>query len=148
MHSGIYADLWNRQSGGFLADPDILESNFLNAAYGLKPNLAAFTDNLGQRLAIEDLSFKPWCAARQTIAGAVEIVADRATREPFPKEARLAQRAARLMERHGLLGRGGDIFPIAPPLCVTRGEADFLVSQLEAVIAELQADLLTRGKAA
>ena len=55
---------------GFLADPDILESNFLNAAYGIKPDISAFTHNLGQRLAIEDLSFKPWCAARQTIAGA------------------------------------------------------------------------------
>jgi adenosylmethionine-8-amino-7-oxononanoate aminotransferase len=82
------------------------------------------------------------------LMAAVEIVADRTTREPFPKEARLGQRAGRLMERHGLLGRGGDIFPVAPPLCATRSEVDFLVSQLEAVIAELQADLLTRGKAA
>jgi adenosylmethionine-8-amino-7-oxononanoate aminotransferase len=79
---------------------------------------------------------------------AVEIVADRATREPFPKKARLAQRARPLMERHGLLGRAGNIFFIAPPLCVTRGELDFLVNQLGAVIAELQADLLTRGNAA
>src|SRR6202000_3226035 len=71
---------------------------------------------------------------------AVEIVADRATREPFPKEARLAQRAARLMERDGLIGRAGDIFYVAPPLCVTRGELDFLVRQLDAVIGELQAD--------
>jgi adenosylmethionine-8-amino-7-oxononanoate aminotransferase len=79
---------------------------------------------------------------------AVEIVANRATREPFPKEARLKQRAGLLMERHGLLGRAGDIFFVAPPLCVTRGEVDFLVSQLDAVIAELQADLLTRGNPA
>jgi adenosylmethionine-8-amino-7-oxononanoate aminotransferase len=79
---------------------------------------------------------------------AVEIVANRATREPFPKEARLARRAGLLMERHGLLGRAGDVFFVAPPLCVTRDEVDFLVSQLDAVIAELQADLLTRKKAA
>jgi adenosylmethionine-8-amino-7-oxononanoate aminotransferase len=79
---------------------------------------------------------------------AVEIVANRATKQPFPKEARLAQRAGLLMERHGLLGRAGNIFYLAPPLCVTRGELDFLVCQLGAVIAELQADLLTRGNAA
>ena len=48
------------------------------------------------------------------------------------------------MERHGLLGRAGNIFFIAPPLCVTRSELDFLVNQLDAVIAELQDDLLTR----
>jgi len=79
---------------------------------------------------------------------AVEIVANRTTREPFPQEARLARRAGLLMERHGLLGRAGDVFFVAPPLCVTRSEVDFLVSQLDAVIAELQADLLTGEKAA
>src|SRR6185437_3049913 len=79
---------------------------------------------------------------------AVEIVANRATKEPFPKEARLAQRASLLMERHGLLGRAGNVFFIAPPLSVTRGELDFLVRQLDAVIAELLGDLLTRGQAA
>jgi adenosylmethionine-8-amino-7-oxononanoate aminotransferase len=79
---------------------------------------------------------------------AVEIVADRTTREPFPKKAGLARRAGRLMDRHGLLGRAGNVFFIAPPLCVTRGELDFLVNQLAAVIAELQADLLTQGTAA
>jgi adenosylmethionine-8-amino-7-oxononanoate aminotransferase len=79
---------------------------------------------------------------------AVEIVVNRATKEPFPKQARLAHRAGLLMERHGLLGRAGDIVFVAPPLCVTRSEVDFLVAQLDAVIAELQADLLTRGNAA
>jgi adenosylmethionine-8-amino-7-oxononanoate aminotransferase len=82
------------------------------------------------------------------LIGAVEIVADRTTKEPFPKEAGLARRVGLLMERHGLLGRGGDVFFVAPPLCVTRAEVDFLVSQLDAVLAELQADLLTRGTAA
>jgi len=82
------------------------------------------------------------------LISAVEIVADRTTREPFPKKAALAQRAGLLMERHGLLGRAGDIFFVAPPLCVTRGDVDFLVSQLDAVIAELQAELLAQGNAA
>jgi collagen beta-1,O-galactosyltransferase len=36
------------------------------------------------------------------------------------------------MERHGLLGRGGDVFFAAPPLCVTSGEIDHLVSQRRA----------------
>ncbi len=79
---------------------------------------------------------------------AVEIVANRRTKEPFPKEARLSQRAGLLMERHGLVGRAGDIFFLAPPLCVTRSEVDFLMSQLDAVIGELQADLLSRAVAA
>ena len=82
------------------------------------------------------------------LIAAVEIVANRETKEPFPKEARVAERARQLMERHGLLGRAGNIFYLAPPLSVTRSELDFLVCQLDAVIAELQADLFTRGKAA
>jgi 4-aminobutyrate---pyruvate transaminase len=82
------------------------------------------------------------------LIAAIEIVANRDTKEPFPKEARVAERARQLMERHGLLGRAGNIFYLAPPLSVTRSELDFLVSQLDAVIAELQADLLTRGNAA
>jgi adenosylmethionine-8-amino-7-oxononanoate aminotransferase len=52
------------------------------------------------------------------------------------------------MERHGLLGRAGNIFFLAPPLSATRGELDFLVNQLDAVIGELQADLLTHRSAA
>ncbi len=52
------------------------------------------------------------------------------------------------MERHGLLGRAGNIFFIAPPLCATRSELDFLVNQLDAVIAELQDTLLTGRNAA
>jgi adenosylmethionine-8-amino-7-oxononanoate aminotransferase len=79
---------------------------------------------------------------------AVEIVASRATKEPFPKEARLAERVRLLMERHGLLGRAGDIFFVAPPLSITRSELDFLVGQLEEVIAELQAELFMRRQAA
>ena len=55
---------------GFLADPDILESSFLGGAYeGIDP-IAAFTSNLGAQLCVNDLSFKPWCAARQAMAGA------------------------------------------------------------------------------
>jgi adenosylmethionine-8-amino-7-oxononanoate aminotransferase len=82
------------------------------------------------------------------LIAAVEIVANRATKEPFPKEAGLARRAGLLMERHGLLGRAGNVFFIAPPLSVTRGELDFLVTQLDDVIAELQTDLVSRRRAA
>ena len=82
------------------------------------------------------------------LIAAVEIVANRATKEPFPKEAGLARRAGRLMERHGLLGRAGNVFFIAPPLSVNRSELDFLVNQLDAVIADLQDDLLSRRHAA
>jgi 2-methylcitrate dehydratase PrpD len=53
---------------GFTSDLNLLDSGFLDGIYGIAPNVAAFTGNLGQRFALDDTSFKPWCAARQTIA--------------------------------------------------------------------------------
>ena len=55
---------------GFVSDPDILEGAHFTNAYNITPKRDALTKNLGEQLAIEDLSFKPWCAARQTMAAA------------------------------------------------------------------------------
>jgi 2-methylcitrate dehydratase PrpD len=53
---------------GFTSDLNLLEGGFFDGVYGITPNITAFTENLGQRFALDDTSFKPWCAARQTIA--------------------------------------------------------------------------------
>lgn len=50
---------------GFTADIDILRSRFLPDVYGIEPDIAAMTSN---SLVFPDVSFKPWCAARQTMA--------------------------------------------------------------------------------
>jgi adenosylmethionine-8-amino-7-oxononanoate aminotransferase len=68
---------------------------------------------------------------------AVELVRDRATREPFPAAAGLKRIAQESMDRHGLLGRGGDIFFLAPPLCVNRDEIDHLIARVDAVLGDL-----------
>ena len=72
------------------------------------------------------------------LLAAVELVKDRDTREKFPKEAELANKMAPLMDKHGLLGRGGDIILIAPPLCITKDEVDHVVSQVDQIIGELE----------
>jgi adenosylmethionine-8-amino-7-oxononanoate aminotransferase len=72
---------------------------------------------------------------------AVELVRDRVTREPFPPEAGLKHAAQLAMDRHGLLGRGGNIFPLAPSLCVTRGEVDELIERVDAVLGDLDRQL-------
>ena len=76
---------------------------------------------------------------------AVEIVRDRFTREPFESSAGLSRAAKELMDRHGLLGRGGDIFPLAPSLCVTYGEIDHLLGRLDAVLSGLDRRLRCRS---
>ena len=53
---------------GFTSDLSLLDGEFLKGIYGITPDVAAFSKNLGQRFAFDDLSFKPWCAARQTMA--------------------------------------------------------------------------------
>jgi adenosylmethionine-8-amino-7-oxononanoate aminotransferase len=75
---------------------------------------------------------------------AVELVRDRETRERFPAVAGLTKMAEQLMTRYGLIGRGGDIFYLAPPLSVTRDEIDYLILQLDGVLADLQAELGVR----
>ena len=53
---------------GFTSDLSLLDGGFLNGIYGITPNIRAFTEDLGHSFALDDTSFKPWCAARQTIA--------------------------------------------------------------------------------
>ncbi|MBV9970109.1 MAG: MmgE/PrpD family protein [Xanthobacteraceae bacterium] len=53
---------------GFTADLDLLRSQFLPGVYGIAPDLAALTDATAEQPAFAEVSFKPWCAARQTMA--------------------------------------------------------------------------------
>jgi 2-methylcitrate dehydratase PrpD len=64
--SGVTAALAAR--AGFTADREVIRSRFMPDIYGIEPDLAAMTDGLGERLALAEVSFKPWCAARQTMA--------------------------------------------------------------------------------
>jgi 2-methylcitrate dehydratase PrpD len=64
--NGLVAALAARQ--GFTSDCSLVEGQFLPAVYGVMPDLAALTDGLGERVALTEVSFKPWCAARQTMA--------------------------------------------------------------------------------
>jgi 2-methylcitrate dehydratase PrpD len=52
---------------GFTSDLSLIEGPFLSGIYGVKPNVAALTDGLGERTVLHEISFKPWCAARQTM---------------------------------------------------------------------------------
>ena len=67
---------------------------------------------------------------------AVELVADRATRAPFPRSARVTERAVAAARERGLLlysstgcadGVEGDLVMLGPPLVVTDAEVDELV---------------------
>src|SRR5271170_7182180 len=53
---------------GFTSDLGLLDGGFLPGAYGITADIDAFTRDLGEHFALDDTSFKPWCAARQTMA--------------------------------------------------------------------------------
>jgi 2-methylcitrate dehydratase PrpD len=53
---------------GFTADRRIFEGGFLTNIYGIAPRAAALADGFGIDWMLGQVSFKPWCAARQTMA--------------------------------------------------------------------------------
>ena len=71
----------------------------------------------------------------------MEIVKDRDTKEYFPAEAELGPKLTQGFSSNGLILRGGDVMNIAPPLCVTSGEIDEIVSVLDRVIGQTARDL-------
>jgi 2-methylcitrate dehydratase PrpD len=54
---------------GFTADLNLFENGFFSTVFGITPNTPALVEQLGARYKFEEVSFKPWCAARQTMAG-------------------------------------------------------------------------------
>src|SRR5262249_22806784 len=64
--NGLNAALAAQQ--GFTADRKLFEGRVLPDVLGVTPDIAALTDGLGERIALAEVSFKPWCAARQTMA--------------------------------------------------------------------------------
>jgi 2-methylcitrate dehydratase PrpD len=64
--NGLAAALAARQ--GFTSDRSLVESQFLPGIYGVTPDTDALAEGLRERVALTEVSFKPWCAARQTMA--------------------------------------------------------------------------------
>jgi 2-methylcitrate dehydratase PrpD len=71
--TGLVAALAAR--AGFTSDLALLDGTFVSGIYDVKPDMAALTGALGDRFVIGEVSFKPWCAARQTMA-ATQAVAE------------------------------------------------------------------------
>jgi 2-methylcitrate dehydratase PrpD len=66
--NGVRAAFWAMD--GFTGDLGLLDGEHLSSAYGTRQNAAALTERLGEASAVAETSFKPWCAARQTMAAA------------------------------------------------------------------------------
>ncbi len=54
--------------GGFTSDLNLFEGRYFPGIYDIAPDIAALTGGLGERVTLREVSFKPWCAARQSMA--------------------------------------------------------------------------------
>ncbi|MEL6220458.1 MAG: aminotransferase class III-fold pyridoxal phosphate-dependent enzyme, partial [Pseudomonadota bacterium] len=78
------------------------------------------------------------------LIGAIELVADKATRTRFPQEGTTGMQARDLSLANGLVMRATrDTMLISPPLCITEEECDQLVERAHKTLDDL-ADLKTR----
>ena len=72
----------------------------------------------------------------------VDLVADRSTKEPFPADVKVGDMArSKLRERRVLVAPGGSEVKFLPPLCITRDEADELITALDEVLGEMSNEL-------
>jgi len=70
--TGLTAALAAR--AGFTSDLGLLDGEYLPGIFGVKPDPAALTQGLGEQLRLGEVAFKPWCAARQTMAATQALI--------------------------------------------------------------------------
>jgi 2-methylcitrate dehydratase PrpD len=119
------------------SDLNLLEGSFFSAVFNILPKADALIEGLGASLKLAEVSFKPWCAARQTMAAtqglreimdegvaAADIVAiDVAVPPPFLKmvdHGIVGGRTARLTSQPYQIA----VATIAPELAYDVGQSD------------------------
>lgn len=121
---------------GFTSDVGLLDGPFLPGVYRIEPNKAALIAGLGATFALDEVSFKPWCAARQTMAATqavIELVASGVTPDAITQLTAFVPPAHRPMVDHGV--RTGDrgsfltSLPYRVALAVLMPAAAFEVAQ-------------------
>ena len=91
------------------------------------------------RLALSTLEGLAWVGdiRQYGLAAGIELVADRATRAPFPAAERRGMRVCRAARRHGVFLRPlGDVIVVMPPLTITDQEIERVAEALRAAIPE------------
>jgi adenosylmethionine-8-amino-7-oxononanoate aminotransferase len=75
---------------------------------------------------------------RRGLMVGIELVADRATRAPYPTAARIGHRVCAAMREHGVIVRAlGSVIVLMPPLSLKHDELDLLVSATARAIREI-----------
>ncbi len=73
---------------------------------------------------------------------AVELVSDRSTKASFPSDQRVGERLTEKFRKHGLIFRArGNLLHFAPPLCLTRQDADEIVHAVDLGLWEFEGEM-------
>ncbi len=77
------------------------------------------------------------------LIGALELVADKVTREPYPPAAKMAAKVSEACLAEGLILRPlpGDVLAICPPLIITQDEIEDLFDRLRRALAQVNRSL-------
>jgi len=115
-----------------LANLEIFETeDVLGRVARTGARLATRLEELRARACVGDIR------QRGLIAG-IELVRDRATREPFDPRDRVGHLVCSAMRKHGILLRPlGDTVVVMPPLSVSEAEIDAIVDALSACLREV-----------
>lgn len=119
-----------------LANLDLIERE------GLVENAAQMGDQLAAGLrALAELSIVG-DARSFGLLGRVEVVADKATKQPFELSQGVGNRIIAAMRERGVITRNrNDVICIAPPLCINPEEMDFLLTALRDSIEAVTRDI-------
>jgi len=100
----------------------------------LQPKIARLTELLAPLVQHPHVGHIRQCGL---IAG-IELVRNRATREPYPPEERIGRRVCDAVLRHGVLLRPlGDVIVLWPPLAITHEQLEGIVAAVECGLAEV-----------
>ena len=76
------------------------------------------------------------------LLAAVELVADRPSKTPFPADAGLAKKMPKMLfDKNIVTLRAADVITICPPLSINKSEIDFIVNAIDGALTELEQDL-------
>jgi adenosylmethionine-8-amino-7-oxononanoate aminotransferase len=151
-----HVDEMRRGTGYFQHAQTYLQAPFITAAgvavldYFARHDLVQRSLTVGARLQNELLRRLSSIAYVGCVQGlglltGVELVADKSTRAPFPRERKVAERIAAYLFERGLIvwpnvgqadGTHGDLFMIGPPLVIDEEQADELASTLAETLEE------------
>jgi adenosylmethionine---8-amino-7-oxononanoate aminotransferase len=112
-----------------LASLDVFEAEQTLA--NLKPKIARLTEHLTRIAQHEHVGDVRQCG----LLGAIELVRNRATAEPYPWEEKWGMRVCDAAREHGVLVRPlGNVLVVMPPLAVSLEELDRIMHAIEAGI--------------